>query len=102
MVRLAMSSDAAVTEPLAEAVIAMLTDGQEGTKPEPSDELLVPAQVRAMLKVSRRTLYRLEERGELVPCRIGRVRRYSRQHVETYLASILPSRPDLAVNTTAA
>lgn len=102
MVRLALSSDSGVTEPLTEAVIGLLTDGVQGYTPEPADELLVPSEVRARLKISERTLWRLEKRGELVPCRIGRVRRYSRKEVETYLKSILPSRPDLVESTAAA
>lgn len=45
------------------------------------DKLLTPAEVRATLKVSRQTVWRLEKSGHLNPIKVGSVKRYSSDEV---------------------
>lgn len=48
----------------------------------PEDRLLNPAEAAAALKVSKRTLWRLQDQGRLRPARtIGRHRRYPQEQV---------------------
>jgi predicted DNA-binding transcriptional regulator AlpA len=45
------------------------------------DKLLTAAEVRATLKVSRQTVWRLEKSGHLNPVKVGTVKRYSEAEV---------------------
>jgi excisionase family DNA binding protein len=52
--------------------------GPSGTWLEQQDELLTVREVAAILRVSRATVYKLVERGELVAMRMGNVIRIRR------------------------
>ncbi|WP_425756173.1 helix-turn-helix domain-containing protein [Ihubacter sp. rT4E-8] len=43
------------------------------------------AEVLAMLKISNTTLYRLQIRGDLVPAKVGHLRRFAEKDVISYL-----------------
>ncbi len=58
---------------------AAVTDGQQ---------LLTTAQTTAMLRISRATLYRKVDAGELTPVKIGSAVRFRRSDVDAYVTSL--------------
>jgi excisionase family DNA binding protein len=63
-----------------------------------NDELLTTAQVAGVMNVSRMTVYRMIDAGELPATRVRRGKRVPRQAVVDYLAGqvIVPDQPRLA------
>ena len=50
-----------------------------------NDSLLTVNEVGALLRVSRVTVYRLMERGELASVKVGESRRFRRRDIEAYI-----------------
>jgi excisionase family DNA binding protein len=48
-------------------------------------EFYTAQELAALLEVNPRTILRLEQRGELKPHRIGRVKRFRKEVIEAYL-----------------
>ncbi|MGB5932952.1 MAG: helix-turn-helix domain-containing protein [Anaerolineae bacterium] len=50
-------------------------------------EVLTPDEVAALLRVSRKTIYRSIRNGELIAARVGRQYRIPRRNIDLFLAS---------------
>jgi len=82
-----LASDGCVTPEQHGAILAILNGASPGV--QTPDEMMDEKSVGVVLKCSHQTLWRLEKRGELVPARLGRSRRYSRRQVVQFVDEAL-------------
>lgn len=62
-----------------------LANMQQHARTKPLEPLLTIADIRTVLRVSRTGVYRLVDRGDLVPVRVGRRMRFHPRDVRGYL-----------------
>lgn len=61
--------------------------GQESEMAIAVRDVLTPEEVAQLLGVSRKTIYRFIERGELIAARVGHQYRIPKRHIDLFLAS---------------
>ncbi len=85
IVQAALSGDPGFDAIEIDRVLGILRGQSVHTISATSHEFLDEKAVQGILKCSHQTLWRFEKRGELIPARIGRSRRYSRHQIDEFI-----------------